>query len=226
MLLSIKKLRKTYFNASGKKNRVVLNGLDLDIFQGEKIAITGPSGSGKSTLLNLAGALDFPDEGEIIYQGIHLSSQTKEALAKFRNHEIGYVFQFHHLLPQCTLLENILLPSIPFRDLKTDYRQRAEEMMKVTGIWELRDQKPGEVSGGECQRTALVRALINHPSLLLADEPTGALDEENTEAIIRLLLNFNQMQGITLVVVTHSPALASKMDKQYRLLNGKLGVMQ
>lgn len=223
MLLSLKDVFKSFYNESGRNYRDVLTGLNLNILKGEKIAITGPSGSGKSTLLNLISALDFPDKGEILYKDRLLSGLKKSDLNKFRNQEIGFIFQFHHLLPQFSLLENVLIPTLPFKNNTNNHFERAEKLMNQTGIWDLRHQKPGELSGGECQRAAVVRAFINNPELILADEPTGALDEKNTLGIIQLLIDFNKTEGTTLVIVTHSAVLAEKMDKQFMLKNGKLG---
>ena len=154
----------------------------------------------------------------------NLVNYTTKQLDAFRNEKIGFVFQMHHLLPQCTLLENILIPTLTIRDktIKTERLVRAEELMKKVGIWDQRDQIPGHLSGGECQRAAVVRALINNPGLLLADEPTGALDEDNVSKLAMLLLEINRSYGVTLVVVTHSLALAAKMDRVYELRNGKL----
>lgn len=224
MLISLKKISKSYFNSYGKRERMVLQALDLNIEKGEKIAITGPSGSGKSTLLNIAGGLDLPDEGETVFDNRPLNTLNKNELAEFRNKMIGFVFQSHHLLPQCTLFENILIPTLPLKDKRYVYK-RAEELMKKTGIWDMREQKPGELSGGECQRAAVVRSLINNPLLILADEPTGALDEENASGVISILEDFNKTNNITLAVVTHSNEIAGKMDKRYRLKNGKLELL-
>ena len=154
----------------------------------------------------------------------NLVNYTAKQLDTFRNEKIGFVFQMHHLLPQCTLLENILIPTLTIKDnnIKAERIIRAKELMLRVGIWEQRDQMPGHLSGGECQRAAVVRALINKPGLLLADEPTGALDEDNVSKLALLLLEINKSLGVTLVVVTHSLALASKMDTVYELRNGKL----
>lgn len=172
-----------------------------------------------TSLGNDSGRMQFaptPEENLVNYS-------TKQ-LDSFRNEKIGFVFQMHHLLPQCTLLENILIPTLTINDkkIKAERLVRAEELMKRVGIWDQRDQMPGHLSGGECQRAAVVRALINNPGLLLADEPTGALDEDNVSKLALLLLEINKSYGVTLVVVTHSLALASKMDTVYELKNGKL----
>jgi len=313
MLFKLNNISKHYGSESEGTLRKVLDGLTLEINEGETIAILGPSGSGKTTLLNIMGTLDRPDSGDVFYRNnqnkkkdlnendfdVFVKNATEETLETdkksgsenispeerksefrastprpivkikspaskaepvlsdedltslgndsgrmqfaptseenlvnyttkqldtFRNEKIGFVFQLHHLLPQCTLLENILIPTLTINDkkIKAERLVRAEELMKRVGIWDQRDQMPGHLSGGECQRAAVVRALINNPGLLLADEPTGALDEDNVSKLALLLLEINRSYGVTLVVVTHSLALASKMDTVYELKNGKL----
>ncbi len=224
MFLQIDKINKSYQVGGTGRTRVVLDDLSLRVADGEAIAIVGPSGSGKSTFLNQLGTMDRPDNGNIFFRGRDIGLLDRKELEEFRNQEIGFIFQQHHLLPQCTLLENVLLPSLP----RTNARQRAQvlERAKVllerVGLWDLRDQKPGELSGGECQRTAVIRSLINNPSLLLADEPTGALDADNAHTLADLLLDFNRTERLVLIVVTHSMELAGKMDKAYLLKNGRL----
>jgi ABC-type lipoprotein export system ATPase subunit len=219
-MLKLQSINKSY--PSGSSVRTVLKGLTLGVNKGETLAIVGPSGSGKTTLLNIIGTLDKADSGTADFEGTNLMEMDSKELPNFRNRKIGMVFQLHHLLPQCTLWENVLIPAIPLSSKTNEAEQRAEELLKRTGIWEQRFQKPAELSGGECQRAAVVRALINRPSLILADEPTGALDHENAEMLTQLLLDLNKEQGTALIVVTHSMELASKMDKVYKLLDGKL----
>jgi lipoprotein-releasing system ATP-binding protein len=221
-MLHIQNLTKSYPSASGTARHTVLNQLSATIAKGEAVAIVGPSGTGKTTLLNILGTLDKADEGAVIVDGVNLMDLNAKTQPEFRNRKIGMVFQLHHLLPQCTLWENVLLPCIPLNDRKGVAEKRAEMLLKRTGIWAQRHQFPSELSGGECQRAAFVRALINEPSILLADEPTGALDEENANILSELLLELNKEMGTTLVVVTHSSVLAAKMDKIYELHNGKL----
>jgi len=221
-LLSLSNISKSY--PSGTTFRKVLDGVSLEVKKGETIAIVGPSGSGKTTLLNIIGTLDKADSGEAIFEGTDLMKMDSNEFPAFRNRKIRMVFQFHHLLPQCTLWENVMIPTLPLK-LKTDEAEkRAEILLKRTGIWEQRFQKPAELSGGECQRAAVVRALINQPSLILADEPTGALDHENALMLTDLLLELNREQGTALIVVTHSMELASKMDTVYHLLDGRLNL--
>lgn len=203
--------------------RAVLNDLNLELKQGEKVAIIGPSGSGKTTLLNLIGALDQPESGKILFDEKDITGYSKTELATFRNKQVGFVFQLHHLMPQLSLWENVMLPLLPKGNrISKEQKEWAEYLIKKVGIWEQRNQKPSEMSGGECQRTAVVRALINKPELILADEPTGALDEENAAALTGLLLKLSTEEGVTLLTVTHSAVLAEKMDKVYKLKNGVL----
>ena len=180
MLLQLQNISKGYGQPGTHSFRPVLNGLNLERNQGEKVAIVGPSGSGKTTLLNLIGALDLPNSGEILFEGKNITGYSKTELADFRNKHLGFIFQLHYLMPQLTLLENVLLPLLPGgKKISKEQKDWAEHLIQKVGIQEQRNQKPSEMSGGECQRTAVVRALINKPKLILADEPTGALDEEN-----------------------------------------------
>lgn len=223
MLLHLDKIHKGYGTPGTHAFRPVLVNLDFSLESGSRIGIVGPSGSGKTTLLNISGALDRPDRGQVYFKEQDISRFTDKELAGFRNRQVGFVFQQHYLLPQCTLLENVLLPVLPGKKKVTpEDLQWAERLLKKTGIWEQCDQYPGELSGGECQRTAVVRALINKPLLVLADEPTGALDETNASNLADLLLKLSHEEGITLVVVTHSPELAARMDKIYTLHDGAL----
>jgi lipoprotein-releasing system ATP-binding protein len=225
MLLEVQNVSKSYKSRYGRTIRDVLKNTGLSVLNGEKIAIAGPSGSGKTTLLNLIGTLDSPDKGEIYFKGKPLSSMDTMQLAAFRNKEIGFIFQFHHLLPQLTLWENILIPALPQNNGNEVYK-RAEELLKETGLWEIRHQKPGEMSGGECQRAAVVRALINGPSLVLADEPTGSLDSDNAAMLASLLISLSKKENFSMLVVTHSNEIAGRMDKTYHLKDGKLELSQ
>jgi len=224
MLLSLEHINKGFGKQDDSSYRPVLNDLSLQIEEGERIAILGPSGSGKTTLLNLVGGLDHPDEGNVKFRGEDIFGYSSQQIDQFRNRQIGFVFQFHHLLPQCTLLENVLIPTLVQSDKtsRAESARRAETLMKRVGIWEFRNKLPGILSGGECQRAAVVRAMINAPSILLADEPTGALDSENVENMAELLLELNQEDGLTLMVVTHSMELARKMGRTLEIHNGKL----
>lgn len=218
MLLKLEKVTKSY-----SKDRTILDQLELEIKAGERIAIVGPSGSGKTTLLNLIGTLDRPDEGKMIFDGQDLSAMNDNQLAQFRNRKIGFVFQLHHLLPQLSLMENVLLPTLTDSALQgKEAEERAKRLIERVGLSGVVGQKPSELSGGECQRTAVVRALINRPALLLADEPTGALDQKSSGNLTDLLIELNKEEGVALVVVTHSMDVAKKMERIYRLENGRL----
>jgi ABC-type lipoprotein export system ATPase subunit len=218
MLLRLEKVTKSY-----SKDRTILDQLDLEIEAGERIAIVGPSGSGKTTLLNLIGTLDRPDSGKMYFENQDLSVFSDQQLAGFRNEKIGFVFQMHHLLPQLTLLENILLPTLTDKKLQgKETLERAQKLISRMGLAEVAHQKPSELSGGECQRTAVARALINRPGLILADEPTGALDQKSAFNLTDLLVELNKEEGVTLIVVTHSMDVAKKMERIYRLENGNL----
>ena len=218
MLLKLEKITKSY-----SKDRVILDQLDLEINAGERIAIVGPSGSGKTTLLNLIGTLDRPDLGKIIFDGLDISTANEKELSQFRNRKIGFVFQMHHLLPQLSLLENVLLPTLTDKNLQgKETLEHAQRLISRMGLAEVAHQKPSKLSGGECQRTAVARALINNPVLILADEPTGALDQKSAFNLTDLLIELNKEEGVTLVVVTHSMDVARKMDRIYKIENGKL----
>jgi len=223
MLLRLNHVSKGYGVPGTHAFRPVLEDLSWQAETGSRICIAGPSGSGKTTLLNLVGALDKPDSGEIFFGDRDISKFSADELAHFRNQSLGFVFQQHLLLPQLTLMENVLLPLLPAgKSASKEKRTWAEYLLKKTGIWEQRDQKPSQMSGGECQRTAVVRAMINKPVLILADEPTGALDEANATILADLLINLSHEEGITLITVTHSAELAAKMDSIFQLKNGRL----
>ncbi len=208
----------------GEVETPALRGVNLTIEEGEFTAIVGPSGSGKTTMLQLMGCLDRPTGGRVHINGQDVTQLNSNKRADLRKETIGFVFQFHHLLPQCTLLENVLIPTLVQSDRisRAKSAQRAEALMKRVGIWEFRNKLPGILSGGECQRAAVVRAMINAPSILLADEPTGALDSGNVENMADLLLELNQEDGLTLMVVTHSIELAKQMGRTLEIRNGQL----
>ena len=213
---------KSYVSDGGEAIEV-LKGISLDVKEGEALALTGPSGSGKSTLLNLIGALDRPCKGSVEIAGKSPLELSDDELADLRRDCIGFVFQQHHLLPQCTLLENVLLPvlaSSPKVDKATE--ERAMKLLERVGLADRVNHFPSQLSGGESQRAAVVRALINQPKLLLADEPTGSLDHKNALALTELLLELHQEEGMTLVMVTHSLELANKLQRQIAISEGKL----
>jgi lipoprotein-releasing system ATP-binding protein len=206
----------------------VLQNVTLNIPEGSSTAIIGPSGSGKSTLLHLLGTLDKPDAGKIMIDGREVLSMEDKSLAQLRNRFIGFVFQMHYLLPQLNLQENILLPTIPIagKNDQMDKEKRAGYLMERVGIEGLKNKFPGELSVGECQRGAVVRALINEPRLLLADEPTGSLDQENARKLTTLLVDLQKEQNMAMVVVTHDPSIGNRMEKQYYLQKGNLELSQ
>ena len=214
-----------YYEQPGTSNRnFVLDQISLSIRENETIAIIGPSGSGKSTLLNLLGTLDRPSSGKIILNGMDTGKMNDNQVADIRSHFIGYVFQLHYLLPQLTLLENVLLPLLARQDNpdRLAIHQRALQLIERVGLSDHIHQFPFSMSVGECQRAAVVRALINQPRLLLADEPTGSLDAENADQLGNLLVELNQELQIALIVVTHSTDLSKRMQTNYKLSSGKL----
>jgi ABC-type lipoprotein export system ATPase subunit len=222
-ILQIQSVSKEY-NASSETNAVhVLRDINLELTAGEIVAVIGPSGSGKSTLLNLAGSLDTPTSGQILFEGQDISHYDETQLAEFRNQKIGFVFQEHHLLPQCTVLENILVPTL-VKNSSTNSAivERAQSLLERVGLKERIHHRPGQLSGGERQRVAYVRALINEPSLLLADEPTGALDHETAKKIMQILIDLNQEYNVASILVTHALDLVKNLEHVYELKNGTL----
>jgi lipoprotein-releasing system ATP-binding protein len=222
VIIQLNNVTKSYTNSLGQINRQVLSDLNMQVGKGERIAIMGPSGSGKTSLLNLIASFDKPDSGSVIVKDQELYEMTQDDILKYRNRSLGFVFQFHHLLPQCSLFENVLIPTLTDKKNRQTYSENAENILKFMGVWEQCHNKPAELSGGECQRAAVARALINNPEILLADEPTGSLDEENANLLIELLVDISKTKEITLIIATHSLEIASKMDKIYRISDGKL----
>jgi lipoprotein-releasing system ATP-binding protein len=200
----------------------VLKGVTLEISGGEMLAIVGPSGSGKSTLLHLIGALERPDRGMIRFHGRDVFRFSEQEQAGFRNRHVGFVFQFHHLLPELTALENVMLPGLMARRLRREVLGEATALLTTMGLAERMEHRPGELSGGEQQRVAIARALVNHPDLVLADEPTGNLDRQSGEAIQGLLRSLNQERQQTFIVVTHNEGFAKALDRTVRLIDGEL----
>lgn len=218
--LWVRGLIKDYAGAEGSLR--ILNGLDLDLSRGEAVVITGPSGSGKSTLLYILGTLDRPTAGEVRLLGQNPFGLDAAAQARFRNERIGFVFQDHHLLPQCTVLENVLIPTLPGKGADAVAESRARQLLERVGLSHRISHRPAQLSGGERQRVAVCRALINQPVLLLADEPTGNLDRRTAETVFELMLELNRERGTSLIVVTHDLGLAARMDRQLTLVNGRL----
>jgi ABC-type lipoprotein export system ATPase subunit len=226
-MIDLKEISKNYPQPGGGEIPI-LREISLNVQAGESLVVTGPSGSGKSTLLNIIGALDRPSSGSVSLDGQDLSRLNERELSRLRNRRIGFVFQLHHLLPQCTVLENVLLPTLPLQREPTrgGFADRARLLLEEVGLADRSHHRPGQLSGGECQRVAVARSLINAPALVLADEPTGSLDGESADQLTRLLIDLNGNQGTTLIVVTHSEELAGRMDRRYRLRDGKLTQMQ
>jgi lipoprotein-releasing system ATP-binding protein len=204
------------------KTLTVLEDMDFKIYAGDRIAIMGPSGAGKSTLLQVIGTLDEPTSGRVIFDDVDLFSKSSATLASFRNREIGFVFQFHHLLPEFTALENVALPGMIARQPRAKAEQRAEELLVTVGLAERLHHQPGELSGGEQQRVAIARALFMKPRLLLADEPTGNLDLKTGAGIHAVLRELNEETGVTVIVATHDPRLAEEMPIKLRIDDGRL----
>jgi ABC-type lipoprotein export system ATPase subunit len=221
MLLELADVSKSYGSPEGGPVVEVLRDIGLEIGAGEAAAIIGPSGSGKSTLLNIMGALDRPSAGVVRLDGRDLGDLSEKELARIRNRQIGFIFQLHHLLPQCTVLENALIPTLTGRATDVD-RARAERLLERVGLNHRLSHRPGQLSGGECQRVAVVRALINQPKLLLADEPTGSLDHAAATNLGELLLELNREEGVALVLVTHSLELARRLPRTMELRDGQL----
>lgn len=221
-MISVLNLSKTY-ETPGEDIRV-LDRLDLSLAAGETAAIVGPSGCGKSTLLNLLGALDRPTSGSIKIGDQDISSFSEDQAAAFRNHSLGFIFQQQHLLPQLNVLENVLVPRLAgdWQESGTDTEKRALQLLETVGLSDRLRHLPWQLSGGEKLRTAVARALINRPKLILADEPTGSLDPASTDIIADLLLTLNREQGVTLIVVTHNVALAKRMGITFELRSGQL----
>jgi ABC-type lipoprotein export system ATPase subunit len=223
-LLRLQNITRRYQGPDGGGALTVLDGVSLEVGRGEALAIVGPSGSGKSTLLQIIGTLDRPSGGEVVLDGQDLGQLDEAALAEVRNRRIGFVFQAHYLLPQCTVLENVLVPSLVCKDraVRLEAASRAERLLARVGLGERLSHRPGQLSGGERQRAAVVRALINQPQLLLADEPTGSLDQTSAAQLGQLLLELNREDGVTLIVVTHARELAQRMGRVLELRDGKL----
>jgi lipoprotein-releasing system ATP-binding protein len=219
-MIKAEQLQKSFF-LEGREIRV-LKGIDFQIDPGERIAICGESGAGKSTLLHIIGALDKPTGGRITYGGENIFARSEAELARWRNHSIGFVFQFHHLLPEFSALENVMTPALIGGSSFPEARQQATELLRRVGLEDRLEHKPGQLSGGEQQRVALARALIMRPKAVLADEPTGNLDDDTSREIIDLLLECNRQFNTTLLLVTHSQRLAGCMDRTLYIANGQI----
>lgn len=223
-LLKLVSVTKRFDSPARTGALTVLTDISLEVGKGESLAIVGPSGSGKSTLLHIIGTLDRPTSGFVSLDGKDLGALGDQQLAEVRNRQVGFVFQSHYLLPQCTVIENVLVPTLasPEAAVRDGASARAERLLKRVGLGERLAHRPGELSGGERQRVAVVRALINQPQLLLADEPTGSLDQSSARDLGQLLLDLNREEGVTLIVVTHARELAQRMGRVLELKEGRL----
>lgn len=218
-LLECRNVQKIYHD--GTRELRILNGVDLEVYEGEVMAISGPSGVGKSTLLHLMGTLDRPTGGEILFRDQPITKMSRAAVNAIRNTQIGFIFQFYHLLPEFSALENVMMPALCKGVRRSALRPRAEELLVKVKLADRMTHKPGALSGGEQQRVAIARALFNRPSLLLSDEPTGNLDENTSVGIIDLLWELNQNDGVTLVIVTHDDSLARRAHRRVYLHEGR-----
>ena len=223
-LLKLQGVTRSFGSPGGPVKAEVLRGVSFALDEAEALAIVGPSGCGKTSLLNLIGGLDQPDEGSICLRGQDLAQMKPEALAAMRAEDLGFVFQAHHLLPQCTALENVLVPSLVCTDaaLRKSAPDRGRALLDRVGLGDRHDHFPAQLSGGEAQRVAVVRALINEPQLILADEPTGSLDAESAQQLSDLLLEVHAELGTALIVVTHSELLAGRLGRQLSLRGGRV----
>lgn len=221
-LLRLVNISKSY-ESEGGGELPVLKGISFELKQGESAAIVGPSGSGKSTLLNIIGTLDHPTQGQVFFDGQDLNNLDERAIAEIRNQKMGFIFQAHHLLPQCSVLENVLVPTLAGdKSLRKDAEERGRKLLERVGLNGRMAHRPGQLSGGERQRIAVVRALINRPKLLLADEPTGSLDRHSAQTMTQLLAELNREQNVTLILVTHAVDLAARMQRQFELQDARL----
>jgi len=219
-IIQCKQVSKVF--ADGEAEIPVLNAIDFDIKQGQSIAIMGASGAGKSTLLQLLGGLDNPTSGQVLLKGVDISTMKANQLGLMRNKNLGFVYQFHHLLPEFSALENVMMPLLIARCSKADAKQQALQLLQRVGLQDRVSHRPAQLSGGERQRAAIARALVTHPACILADEPTGNLDETTAVSVIELMLELNEQHHNGMIVVTHDTSIANKMGKIYQLTGGKL----
>ncbi|MFM7327858.1 MAG: ABC transporter ATP-binding protein [Bacteroidota bacterium] len=215
-MLSGKNIKKSYGSLQ------VLKGVSLEVSSGEVVAIVGPSGAGKSTLLHILGTLDRPDSGDLEFNGARISALSPNRMAEFRNRNIGFVFQFHNLLPEFSAMENVMIPGMIAKRPSAELEQRAAELLNMLGLAHRREHKPAELSGGEQQRVAVARALINSPGLILADEPSGNLDSKNADDLHRLFLRLRDELGQTFIIVTHNNSFAAMADRLVRMEDGEI----
>jgi lipoprotein-releasing system ATP-binding protein len=218
--IKVQNLSKSY--KQGPRVVEALRGIDLAFGPGESVAVVGASGAGKTTLIHILGTIDRPSSGKVLYDGQDVFAMADRDLARFRNRTVGFVFQFHHLLPEFTALENTMLPALIQGIRKQDANRRAEEILDQVGLSDRMTHKPGELSGGEQQRVAVARSLILQPEVLLADEPTGNLDRDTGEGVYQLLEGMNKERGVTLIIVTHNEEIAGRLPRRVRLVDGRV----
>lgn len=221
-VLTCSNIIKNFKSQSGSGELQILRGVSLEIKTGEIAAIEGSSGSGKSTLLHILGGLDRPTTGDVHWHGKSIYSHDADKLAELRNEHVGFVFQFHHLLPEFTAIENVMMPALIKGASQRDAKERATELLSFFGMSEREHHRPSQLSGGEQQRVSMARALTNKPSIILADEPTGNLDERNTDIILNLLFELRDIEKVSVILITHEKEIAKKCDTLYSLQNGTL----
>jgi lipoprotein-releasing system ATP-binding protein len=221
-VLSCRNIKKSFDSESGNERLEVLQGVNLELQKGDLISIVGSSGSGKSTLLHILGGLDRPDSGELYWNNQSVFDYSQDKLAELRNLNVGFVFQFHHLMPEFTAIENVMMPALIKGESQKSASSRAEELLNEFGMGHRLQHRPSQLSGGEQQRVSMARALTNHPSIILADEPTGNLDEENTKIILDLLFRLREIESLSVVLITHEKEIAAQCDKTYLLQRGTL----
>lgn len=221
-ILEAQNITKTFDDEHAHKPLTVLDGASIAIDKGSIVTVVGASGCGKSTLLHILGGLDEPDGGTVSWEGRPIYAMGREELAGFRNRQLGFVFQFHHLLPEFTALENIMMPGLIRGDAQHETKEKAERLLRDFGILERGEHRPAQLSGGEQQRVAMARALLNDPELILADEPTGNLDERNTEILLDFLFNLREERELSILLITHEKNIAERSDLIYKLSHGKL----
>jgi lipoprotein-releasing system ATP-binding protein len=219
-LMKVEELRKSF--ASGAETLRVLRGVGFDLAEGEFLSVVGQSGAGKSTLLHIMGGLDRPDGGRVMFRDRDVFVGTAAELDRYRNRDVGFIFQFHHLMPEFTALENVMMPALVAKRSRDEARREAASWLAEVGLSQRLEHRPGQLSGGEQQRVAVARALVMSPAVLLADEPTGNLDQENSQAVFRLLQDINRRRRLSVVMVTHNAELAAAADRMMRLANGML----
>lgn len=225
-ILEARNIYKSFERESRGDPLEVLQGISMVLHPGEIASVVGSSGCGKSTLLHLLGGLDHPDSGEVYWEGIDILQYDEEQLASIRNQRVGFVFQFHHLLPEFTALENIMIPTMIRSSKRKFSEERAYELLRKFGIEDRAEHRPTQLSGGEQQRVSMARALANNPRIILADEPTGNLDEENTENILNLLFELRENEGVSIIIVTHEKDISRRTDRVYELSKGVISPAQ